>query len=86
LNNLLALQTARRFLETGRAKEIRETARLSQAEVAEALGVRQCSISFWESGRHVPRRETALRYHRLMRAIERREGAGGPKKAKAPPT
>ncbi len=36
-------------------KEFREKANLSQAEVAEKLGIKQNAVSMWETGENFPR-------------------------------
>jgi DNA-binding transcriptional regulator YiaG len=61
MNEVLAVAQLRADLASGRAREIRERARLSQAEVALALGVDQPTVARWEAGR-MPRREHATRY------------------------
>jgi transcriptional regulator with XRE-family HTH domain len=67
--------TIRRYREvirTGRYLELRKIFGLSQAQVAEAIGVGKPSISHYESGRRIPTGETALRYGRFMDELERR--------------
>lgn len=41
--------------------EIRKSRGLTQEQLAEMLGVNQCAISFWESGRSYPRLPMAYR-------------------------
>jgi len=36
-------------------KKLRENARLSQAAVAEAMGIRQSTVAMWETGGNIPR-------------------------------
>ena len=61
----LAVAQLRADLASGRAREIRERARLSQADIAAALGVDQPTIARWERG-VVPRRNHAARYAELL--------------------
>ena len=65
LTEVIAVAQLRRDLASGRAKEIRERARLSQADVAAALGVDQPTVARWEAGR-VPRRQHAAQYAELL--------------------
>ena len=56
----------RRSLKSGEAREVRERAGLSQADVARALGVHEMTLGGWERGQKVPRSTTALAYARLL--------------------
>ena len=40
-------------MDNNELKAIRETAELTQVELAEKLGVKQSQISYWESGERV---------------------------------
>jgi len=51
---------------------LRKAYGLSQAEVAEALGVKRASVSAWEQGRWEPRGETRGEYVYLLREINKR--------------
>jgi transcriptional regulator with XRE-family HTH domain len=70
MNEVLAVAQLRADLATGRARAIRERARLSQAEVALALGVEQPTVARWEGGR-MPRRELAARYAEFLGQLDR---------------
>ena len=43
----------------------REKAGMTQNEVAQALGVNQSSVSFWESGRNQPRAKQMVKLAKL---------------------
>jgi DNA-binding transcriptional regulator YiaG len=51
---------------------LRKAYGLSQAEVAEALGVKRASVSAWEQGRWDPRGDTRAEYVYLLREIKDR--------------
>jgi transcriptional regulator with XRE-family HTH domain len=68
--DLRLIAEARELLGSGRAARIREAARLSQSEVAAALGVQPSSVSRWESGERRPSAGVAKRFAKLMRALE----------------
>jgi DNA-binding transcriptional regulator YiaG len=76
----LAIARARLWLRSGRARQIRERARLSQADAARAVGTSMWQVSRWESGKGTPRRDTALRLAVLLDGLEeviRAEDGGG---------
>jgi len=60
---------------SGRAREIRETARVSKGELARWVGCSQPAITRWESGERKPTGRLAVAY---LKALERLqlEGAG----------
>jgi transcriptional regulator with XRE-family HTH domain len=66
----LAVARVRSWLRSGRAKTIRKRARLTQADVARAVGTDHPQISRWESGLYSPARGTALRLARLYEQLE----------------
>jgi transcriptional regulator with XRE-family HTH domain len=78
-DDLLLLSQARADAKSGRAREIRLAADVSQAEIARACGVAPAAVSQWESGQRTPRGEAALRYgralHMLARGNSRRDAA-----------
>lgn len=43
----------------------REKAGMTQSEVAKALGVNQSAVSFWESGRNLPRGKQMVKLAKL---------------------
>ncbi len=51
-------------------QEVRECAGLTQAELAQLLGVSQVAISRWERGRALPRAEALGRYVELLDSLE----------------
>jgi DNA-binding transcriptional regulator YiaG len=67
------LVRVRRLTRSGEAREIRERARLSQQEIATALGVSAAAIHFWETNERRPRGEAALRYGELLQSLDRLE-------------
>jgi hypothetical protein len=66
---------------------LREAAGLTQAAVAQALGVRVASIEAWEAGRAEPKAERLEAYRRLLEGLSRRfPASGGPSgSSEAPP-
>ncbi len=71
-NEVLAIAQLRADLASGRAREIRERARLSQSEAGRAIGVHWTTVAGWESGRRVPRGgATAARYAELLWRLDR---------------
>lgn len=64
---------------------LREAAGLTEAAVAQALGVRVPSITAWEAGRAEPRGERLEAYRRLLEGLARRYPATTPKTLFAPP-
>ncbi len=66
----VTLARLRADVASGRAREIRELARLSQAEVAAAIGVSQPTVAGWEAGRRRPHGEPAARYADLLARLE----------------
>jgi DNA-binding XRE family transcriptional regulator len=59
-------------LASGKAREARKAARVTQADLAEALGVSRQAVTGWESGQRVPSSAHALAYGRLLRQLARR--------------
>jgi DNA-binding transcriptional regulator YiaG len=68
---LSSLAEARRAASNGRAKATRQAARISQAEIARAVGVSPACISRWESGTRLPKGEAAQRYAEIIRQLAR---------------
>ncbi len=75
-DSAVTLARLRADVASGRAREIRELARLSQAEVAEAVGVTQPTVAAWEGGRRRPHGERAARYADLLARLEQAEEDG----------
>jgi len=68
------LAEAREATRTGRGTRIRDQLRLSQGEVARAIAVAPATVSRWEAGVRQPSGESAIRYARLLRALEAQAG------------
>jgi DNA-binding transcriptional regulator YiaG len=66
VDETLTVAQVRSDLRSGRARAIRERARLSQADVARALGTDAPTVSRWETGQCPPRRNYALKLARLL--------------------
>jgi len=66
----LAAADARRWAADGTARRIRETAMITQAEMAEECGVTPAAVAAWEAGRRTPSGRPARRYGRLLRRLE----------------
>jgi transcriptional regulator with XRE-family HTH domain len=60
---------ARAAIRSGVAADLRIAAELSQAEVAEAVGVTSSAICKWEAGQRVPRGGAAVRYSRFLESL-----------------
>jgi DNA-binding XRE family transcriptional regulator len=67
----IIMQT-RAELASGDARQARATARITQGEMASALGVSRSALGHWETGRSVPSAEHALAYGRLLRQLAKR--------------
>lgn len=70
VSDVLELSRVRDAVLSGRAIELRETARLTQGEIARAIGVSPAAVSRWEAGERSPRGEPARRYGALLDALE----------------
>lgn len=66
---LLLLSEARQLAVSGRGRQIRETAGVSQSELSAAISTTVAGISKWESGQRRPTGAAAIRYARLMREL-----------------
>lgn len=68
----------REWIETGRARELREAAGVTQAIAAQDCEVTPGAIVRWEKGARMPRGRNLLAYHSfLFRLVERAEKRGG---------
>lgn len=67
----LTVARVRAWLRSGRAREIRERAGLSQADVARAVGTDNAQMSRWETGKAVPYRKSVLKLAELYDRLER---------------
>jgi transcriptional regulator with XRE-family HTH domain len=70
MDDLKLLIEGRSAVETGRGPQLRELAGLTQAEVAELVGVTPAAISRWEAGSRVPSGPSAITYAKTLRRIE----------------
>jgi len=52
------------------ARAIREAARVSQARLAEELGVHELTVARWEAGTRIPHGDLRLSYARLLRDLD----------------
>lgn len=77
-NDVLSAARARRLLISGEARRIRERARVSRSDIAEALGVKPAAISHWENGLRRPRTKVAARYGELLGELARASDGGSP--------
>jgi transcriptional regulator with XRE-family HTH domain len=66
----LKIAKAHRLLKTAAARELRISAGLSLADVAEGVGVTAGAVHAWEHGRYLPRGDHAVRYARLLADLE----------------
>jgi len=77
----LTVTRVRAWLHSGRAREVRQRAGLSQLDVAGVVGTSAPQVSRWESGKVVPYRDSALRlaglYEKLEEIMTAPESAGG---------
>jgi DNA-binding transcriptional regulator YiaG len=69
--DVLAAADARRWAADGTARKIREAALLTQAEVAEQVGVTPAAVAAWEAGRRKPSGLPARKYGELLRRLAR---------------
>jgi DNA-binding transcriptional regulator YiaG len=65
----IKLMEAKQFAVSGAGRMIRQTARLSLADVAAALDVNPSTVFRWETGEQIPTGERAVAYHKLMRRL-----------------
>ena len=79
LDTALNLAQLRADVLSGRAQSIRKRARLSQDELAAAIGTVRSTVCSWEQQRRLPRGDLARRYSAVLVALERqqRERGGG---------
>lgn len=71
---LLVLVRLRAVASSGEARRIREAARLSISELANACGVDQSTIWRWEHGHRSPRGERGLAYGQLIETLRKETG------------
>jgi DNA-binding transcriptional regulator YiaG len=65
------LVEVRAAVRSGKARQLRESAGISQAEVAAAIGVTPAAVSRWEAGARKPTGLAAQRYAQLLDLLAR---------------
>ncbi|MGN7799057.1 helix-turn-helix domain-containing protein [Leifsonia sp. 22587] len=70
-SELAMIAEVRQAILSGRAREIRESLRMSVADVASTVGVSGNTVRRWELGEVSPRGEHALNYAKALRALEK---------------
>lgn len=70
--DLALISATRTALRDGSAKIARERAGVTQAEMADVLGVSRPAISMWEAGKRQPGTRLALAYGRALAALGQR--------------
>ena len=67
------LASLRGLIESGRARQLRENAGISESNMARELEVTQAALSRWETGQRTPQGANARRYARALRRLADRE-------------
>lgn len=67
------LHEVRTWARSGRARRIRTAALLSQADIANAVGVDASTVARWEKGERLPRGAAAARYRSLLVLLDRED-------------
>lgn len=67
---VVLLYAAERYATTGDGRRIREAADVSMADVARAINAPESTISRWETSKHLPRGEAAMRWAELLGRLE----------------
>ena len=70
-DEIVALAKTRRWARLGVARATREQAQISLRELAHSIPTSPSSLSRWETGRALPRRENALAWARLLEELSR---------------
>lgn len=66
---LIELVNVRNMCKSGQAREIREAADVSLAEVADVIGVSPTTVYRWETGKSLPRVEHAASYWTVLQDL-----------------
>lgn len=69
---------ARQMTSDGRARQLRQAARLTQAEVAEVCGVKPETVNRWEAGDRTPSGEPCRRFAVLLANLAALQAAQQP--------
>lgn len=72
--DLAAAVRIRADLASGTARQAREAAGITAADMARAIGVSRQAVSSWETGAVVPTLEHALAYGKVLTALIRQAG------------
>lgn len=70
VQEILRIAAARRHGTTGTGRVIREHARLTLREVADAIGIDQPMLSRWETGKRRPCGPAAMRWLELLEQLD----------------
>lgn len=70
--DLVDLADLREMVADGRARQLRESANLSRADIGRAAGIGEVTVWRWENGKRRPTGSAALRYARVLRLLEQR--------------
>ena len=71
-SDVLILAEMREWCRTGRARELRELATVTLAEIGEVCGVSRQAVALWETGQRKPTGTPALEYGKLLRQLAKR--------------
>lgn len=69
ITHAVDLARLRAWTANGKARGIREAARLSRGDVARSLGVNETTVARWELGLRSPTGAAAVRYLELLDAL-----------------
>ena len=70
-DQIMLLVAARKRIGSGTARQIREAAGLTQADIAKLIGVGASAMSRLEAGTRAPRPETAIKWAAVLAKLER---------------
>jgi DNA-binding transcriptional regulator YiaG len=71
---LVLLGVAARRAKDGSGRRIREQAKVPMRFVAQNVGVKEATISRWETGQRQPRGDAAIKWALLLDELERAHG------------
>jgi len=69
LEDLKYVSAARRWAKNGTARRVRELSEVTQAEIAEVIGVDASAVAHWETGRRTPTGDAVKAYARTLVAL-----------------
>jgi transcriptional regulator with XRE-family HTH domain len=73
----LVVRRVRAYLKAGQGRETRVCAGMSQSDVARVVGTDKEQVRRWQSGKHAPGHDSALKLARLYDELERLAADGG---------